>query len=182
MKREYSCSRCSRRSEALLNHVRIVRVDGSGWVVVCSRCAKRAARGKRVFANVTFTWERATVRSHGDLSRGVVFSCRARWHMRRGTRVPRAVSRARATAARTPKPFPALVATFADGVSKKAAFLPCKHNLLIGQRLAALAPPHSAAHCISHLAISGFRGLGSGARLRVRRDVASSGALAPAAG
>ena len=88
IKREYSCSRCSRRSKALLNHVRIVRLDGSGWVIVCSRCAKRTVRGKRVFANVTFTWERATVRSYENRSRGVVLSCRVRWHMRGGMRVP----------------------------------------------------------------------------------------------
>ena len=57
-------------------------------MIACSRCAKRTVRGKRVFANVTFTWERATVRSHENRSRGVVLSCRVRWHMRRGTRVP----------------------------------------------------------------------------------------------
>ena len=41
-----------------------------------------------VFANATFTGGRATARSHENRSRGVVLSCRVRWHMRGGMRVP----------------------------------------------------------------------------------------------
>ena len=41
-----------------------------------------------VFANVTFTGWRATARSHENHSRGGVLSCRVRWPMRGGMRVP----------------------------------------------------------------------------------------------
>ena len=41
-----------------------------------------------VFANATFTGGRATARSHENRSRGGVLSCRVRWHMRGGMRVP----------------------------------------------------------------------------------------------
>ena len=41
-----------------------------------------------VFANATFTGGRAAARSHENRSRGVVLSCRVRWHMRGGMRVP----------------------------------------------------------------------------------------------
>ena len=41
-----------------------------------------------VFANATFTGGHATARSHENRSRGVVLSCRVRWHMRGGMRVP----------------------------------------------------------------------------------------------
>ena len=41
-----------------------------------------------VFANATFTGGRATARSHENRSRGGVLSCRVRWHMKGGMRVP----------------------------------------------------------------------------------------------
>ena len=41
-----------------------------------------------VFANATFTGRRETARSHENQSRGGVLSCRVRWHMRGGMRVP----------------------------------------------------------------------------------------------
>ena len=41
-----------------------------------------------VFANATFAGGHTTARSHENRSRGVVLSCRARWHMRGGMRVP----------------------------------------------------------------------------------------------
>ena len=41
-----------------------------------------------MFANATFTGGRATARSHENRSRGDVLSCRVRWHMRGGMRVP----------------------------------------------------------------------------------------------
>ena len=41
-----------------------------------------------MFANATFTGERATARSLENRSRGAVLSCRVRWHMRGGMRVP----------------------------------------------------------------------------------------------
>ena len=41
-----------------------------------------------VFANATFAGGRATARSHENRSRGDVLSCRVRWHMRGGMRVP----------------------------------------------------------------------------------------------
>ena len=72
---------------------------------MCSRCAKRTVRGKRVFANATFTWERATVVAREPESGGrALLPC----PMAHATRHARAVSRARATAARTQKPFRAL--------------------------------------------------------------------------
>ena len=49
---------------------------------------KNSPRMRCVFANATFTDGRATARSHENRSRGVVPSCRARWHMRGGMRVP----------------------------------------------------------------------------------------------
>ena len=54
----------------------------------CSCCSRRTPRVRCVFANATFTGGRATARSHENRSRGVVLSCRVRWHMRGGTRVP----------------------------------------------------------------------------------------------
>ena len=41
-----------------------------------------------VFANATFTGGHGTARSHEKRSRGGVLSCRVRWHMRGGMRVP----------------------------------------------------------------------------------------------
>ena len=41
-----------------------------------------------MFANATFTGGCVTARSHENRSRGVVLSCRVRWHMRGGMRVP----------------------------------------------------------------------------------------------
>ena len=76
--------------------------------VLCACCSKRTPRMRCVFANATFTGGRATARSHENRSRGVVLSCRVRWHMRGG--MQGAVSCARATAARTAKSFPALMA------------------------------------------------------------------------
>ena len=54
----------------------------------CSCCSRRTPRVRCVFANATFTGGRATARSHENRSRGVVLSCRVRWHMRGGMRVP----------------------------------------------------------------------------------------------
>ena len=54
----------------------------------CSCCSRRTPRTRCVFANATFTGGRATARSHENRSRGVVLSCRVRWHMRGGMRVP----------------------------------------------------------------------------------------------
>jgi len=54
----------------------------------CSCCSRRTPKMKCMFANATFTSERATARSHENRSRGAVLSCRVRWHMRGGMREP----------------------------------------------------------------------------------------------
>ena len=54
----------------------------------CSCCSRRRPKTRCVFANATFTGGHATARSHENRSRGVVLSCRVRWHMRGGMRVP----------------------------------------------------------------------------------------------
>ena len=54
----------------------------------CSCCSRRTPEMRCMFANATFTGRRATARSHENRSRGVVLSCRVRWHMRGGMRVP----------------------------------------------------------------------------------------------
>ena len=54
----------------------------------CSCCSRRTPRTRCVFANATFTGGRATAKSHEYRSRGAVLSCRVRWHMRGGIRVP----------------------------------------------------------------------------------------------
>ena len=55
---------------------------------LCSCCSRRTPKMRCVFANATFTGGRATARSHENRSRGGVLSCRARWHMQGGMRVP----------------------------------------------------------------------------------------------
>ena len=54
----------------------------------CSCCSRRTPKVRCIFANATFTGGRATARSHENRSRGGVLSCRVRWHMRGGMRVP----------------------------------------------------------------------------------------------
>ena len=54
----------------------------------CSCCSRRTPKMRCVFANATFTGWRATARSHENRSRGGVLSCRVRWHMQGGMRVP----------------------------------------------------------------------------------------------
>ena len=110
IKREYSCSRCSRRSKALLNHV-------------CTNCSTRWLRvGDRVFEMCEKNSSRqASVRERyfhlGARDRKVAREPESGGRallpcpMAHATRHARAVSRARATAARTPKSFPALVAS-----------------------------------------------------------------------
>ena len=54
----------------------------------CSCCSRRTPKMRCMFANATFTGGRATARSLENRSRGAVLSCRVRWHMRSGMRVP----------------------------------------------------------------------------------------------
>ena len=54
----------------------------------CSCCPRRTPIMRCVFANATSTGGRATARSHEIRSRGVVLSCRVRWHTRGGMCVP----------------------------------------------------------------------------------------------
>ena len=57
-------------------------------VCSCSCCSRRTPKMRCMFANATFTGGRATARSNENSSRGDVHSCRVRWHMRGGMRVP----------------------------------------------------------------------------------------------
>ena len=59
-----------------------------GGHFTCSCCSRRTPKMRCVFTNTTFTGGHATARSHENRSRGVVLSCRVRWHMRGGMRVP----------------------------------------------------------------------------------------------
>ena len=57
-------------------------------VCSCSCCSRRTPKMGCVFANATFTGGRATARSHENRSRGAMLSCRVRWYMQGGMRVP----------------------------------------------------------------------------------------------